>query len=217
MVPTQAYLERAREARATALALIYYSATHDGKLPPDPRHPPSIPEQVAADRRSIIVAKTVRDHRYFLGRRQNDEPELQKSAWEIAINMATQDSLLAKIGALMIASFERGSARGLLYVEAIPGVMSASVYEETNDRVLDRGVIGQMYDALNELWYLAEPDKRWSALVFDVVDHAFDAQFRYDEDKEYLLEKFEERREALLLARFGDKPVIYPPPPDDAL
>ncbi len=130
--------------------------------------------------------------------------------------MATQDSLLAKIGALTIAAFERGSARGLLYVEAIPGVMSASVYEETNDRVLDRGVVGQMYDALNELWYLAEPDKRWSALVFDVVDHAFDAQFRYDEDKEYLLEKFEERREALLLARFGDKPVIYPPPPDDA-
>ena len=55
MLPTQAYLERAREARATALALIYYSATHDGKLPPDSRHPPSIPEQVAADRRSITA------------------------------------------------------------------------------------------------------------------------------------------------------------------
>ncbi len=55
MLPTQAYLERMREARATALALIYYSATHDGKLPPDPRHPPSIPEQVAADRRSITA------------------------------------------------------------------------------------------------------------------------------------------------------------------
>ena len=55
MLPTQAYLERTREARATALALIYYSATHDGKLPPDPRHPPSIPQQVAADSRSITA------------------------------------------------------------------------------------------------------------------------------------------------------------------
>ena len=45
-----------------------------------------------------------------------------------------------------------------------------------------------------------------------IHDRKFTAQFDYD-DIEHSRESIEDRRERILHARFGDKPVVYPPWP----
>ena len=128
----------------------------------------------------------------------------------------TEQSLLTKICAAMIAAFEDSSSTGWLYVEAIPGVMAPTLYEVTSNGLMDRGIDDELSDLLDKLWYLPEPEKRWTELEIKIGDHAFDAQFRYEPDAERAFAEFGERREALLAERFGDMPVTYPPPPDDA-
>jgi len=132
------------------------------------------------------------------------------------MDRATEQSLLTQIGGAMIAAFEDSSSAGWLYVEAIPGVMAPTLYEVTSNGLMDRDIDEELSDLVRELWYLPEPDKRWSELEIKIVDHAFDAQFRYESDAERAFEEFGHRREALLAKRFGDMPVTYPPPPDDA-
>lgn len=50
-VPTQASRDAARAAKNTFLALDYYMRTHGGRLPPDPRHPPSLLQQYFAEQK----------------------------------------------------------------------------------------------------------------------------------------------------------------------
>jgi LysM repeat protein len=47
-LPNQTYLDAGRAARNNFLALAYYSETHDGRLPPNSAHPPSIAAQIEA-------------------------------------------------------------------------------------------------------------------------------------------------------------------------
>lgn len=64
-----------------------------------------------------------------------------------------------------------------------------------------------------------EPDisKRWSVMEYVIEDGKFEAKFKSPEeigvegDDDVL-----ERRDAVLKARYGDKPIVYPPPPEDA-
>lgn len=45
-LPNQAYLDAARAAKNKFLALAHYIETHDGKLPPNVAHPPSLESQI---------------------------------------------------------------------------------------------------------------------------------------------------------------------------
>ncbi|WP_161595900.1 hypothetical protein [Flavisphingopyxis soli] len=132
------------------------------------------------------------------------------------MDRATEQSLLTQIGGAMMAAFEDSSSTGWLYVEAIPGVMAPTLYEVTKSGLMDRFINDELSDLVRKLWYLPEPEKRWTELEIKIVDHAFDAQFRYEPDAERAFAQFGERREALLAQRFGDMPVTYLPPPDDA-
>lgn len=53
MLPTQAYLEEGRRARAKFLDLAFYMDTHGGRLPPDLTKIPSIEEQLNSDWRHV--------------------------------------------------------------------------------------------------------------------------------------------------------------------
>ncbi len=54
MLPTQAYLEEGRRARATFLDLAFYMDMNGGRLPPDPTKPPSIQEQLDSSWQATI-------------------------------------------------------------------------------------------------------------------------------------------------------------------
>lgn len=132
---------------------------------------------------------------------------------------------LDKLGPLMneigqeLAETVGGDANGVfLYVEIGEGWVDIGIFK-------DEGKIVRWYDArrtnladlLWEAWYLEPdaPNMRWSVLEYHVRDGKFHVSLKYPEEANVEVLD-EERREAALRARFGDKPVVYPPPPKTA-
>ncbi|WP_287002630.1 MULTISPECIES: hypothetical protein [Sphingobium] len=105
-----------------------------------------------------------------------------------------------------------------LYVEIGEGWVDISIFK-------DEGKIVRWYDSqrtnladlLWEAWYLEpdDPNMRWSVLEYEVRDRKFHVSLKYPEEVNVEIVD-DERRETVLRARFGDKPVIYPPPPKSA-
>ncbi|PZU69382.1 hypothetical protein [Sphingobium yanoikuyae] len=132
---------------------------------------------------------------------------------------------LEKLGPLMneigqeLAETVGGDPNGVfLYVEIGEGWVDISIFK-------DEGKIVRWYDSqrtnladlLWEAWYLEpdDPNMRWSVLEYEVRDRKFHVSLKYPEEVNVEIVD-DERRETVLRARFGDKPVIYPPPPKSA-
>lgn len=105
-----------------------------------------------------------------------------------------------------------------LYAEIGDGWVRPSIFKDEGDLV-------RWYDPkdaylsniLFKAWYLEPeaPNMRWSVLEYAIVDKKFHVSMKYPE--EVNVDKIDpERRRKALRARFGDKPVIYPPPPKGA-
>ena len=132
---------------------------------------------------------------------------------------------LEKLGPLMneieqeLAETVGGDPNGVfLYVEIGEGWVDISIFK-------DEGQIVRWYDSqrtnladlLWEAWYLEpdDPNMRWSVLEYEVRDRKFHVSLKYPEEVNVEIVD-DERRETVLRARFGDKPVVYPPPPKSA-
>ncbi|KEZ19648.1 hypothetical protein CP98_01753 [Sphingobium yanoikuyae] len=132
---------------------------------------------------------------------------------------------LEKLGPLMneieqeLAETVGGDPNGVfLYVEIGEGWVDISIFK-------DEGKIVRWYDSqrtnladlLWEAWYLEpdDPNMRWSVLEYEVRDRKFHVSLKYPEEVNVEIVD-DERRETVLRARFGDKPVVYPPPPKSA-
>ena len=118
-----------------------------------------------------------------------------------------------------LASLVGGDPDGVfLYVEIGDGWVSPSVFKDEGDVVRYYNPRDtNLSDMLWEAWYLEPdgPNMRWSVLEYMITGKKFHVSFRYPEEVD--VEVIDsERREAALRARFGDKPVIYPPPPKSA-
>ena len=98
-----------------------------------------------------------------------------------------------------------------LYVEVGDGAVEGGVFQDVGAKVIYYDPDDALCDEVQELWYDAAPGKKWGAFHYDIKDGQFDARFEYPDawDAE---EYTPDRRERALKARFGDKPVIYPPP-----
>ena len=70
-----------------------------------------------------------------------------------------------------------------------------------------------MSDLLFDLWHAESDDenKRWSVMEYAIEGGKFEAAFKYPDEVDVSGEPDDERRQAALRARFGDKPVVYPP------
>lgn len=118
---------------------------------------------------------------------------------------------LAKVGELAV-HIVGGRPDGVyLYVEIGDGWVGPSLFKDEGNAVryfdsVDSGICDLLFNA----WYLEEPDKRWSAMHYTVDGGKFDASFEFGE----LEDDIHDRRERILHARYGDKPIIYPPMPD---
>jgi hypothetical protein len=114
-----------------------------------------------------------------------------------------------------IAAIVGGDANdSYLYAEAADGAVEAGVFQDVGDKVIYHDPNDNLFDDIQELWYMAEAGKNWEALHYDLNGGQFDARFEYPDvwDPE---ETSTDRRERALKERFGDKPVIYPPPDKD--
>lgn len=135
------------------------------------------------------------------------------------------DDKLDNLGPLMneigqeLAEIVGGDPNGVfLYAEIGEGWNGPSVFKDEGDVVRYCNSASEILsDLLFESWYAAseDPIKRWSVMEYDVKDGEFSVSFKYpDEVNVEIVDA--RRREAALRARYGDKPVIYPPPPQDA-
>jgi hypothetical protein len=119
-----------------------------------------------------------------------------------------------------LAEIVGGDPNGVfLYVEIGDRWISYSIFK--NEAEVVRYYDDDNSDLQSLLWdaWYAEPEGknlRWSVLEYDVKDNRFNVSYKYPDEVDVEVVD-EERREAALKARYGDKPVIYPPIPDGAL
>jgi hypothetical protein len=96
-----------------------------------------------------------------------------------------------------------------VFIEAGDQWSGGAIFENLQDKVVYHDFDEGLDDLILDLWEAAEPDKKWSILLYDIKDGRFDAEFVYTADMDH--HPFEhDYREDALIARYGDKPVIYP-------
>lgn len=110
-----------------------------------------------------------------------------------------------------------GSAEGaFIYAEAKPGVMSQALFFDRGDYVEYVEVGEALSEALFDAWHGSEEGKEWAALCYTINGGEFDARFQYPDELSDA-EWPEDRRDRILIEKYGDKPIKYPPPPSDAM
>jgi hypothetical protein len=120
--------------------------------------------------------------------------------------------LLSSIGEHLAAEIG-GDPNGIfLYVEVGDRWISVNVFRDDGDVVRYYRHGSGLTDVIWDFWKAPEPAKRWAVMEYEITGTKFDAKFKYPEEVD--VESFDtDRREIALKRRFGDKPVIYPPPP----
>ena len=97
-----------------------------------------------------------------------------------------------------------------VFIEAGDQWQGSAVFENLEDRVICHRPSDILIDEIGRVWEAAETDKKWSIIHYDIKDGQFDAEFLYTADLEHHPFEYDYRQDALT-ARYGDKPVIYPP------
>lgn len=99
-----------------------------------------------------------------------------------------------------------------LYVRIGEGSVGPSLFRDEGNRVryfpsLDHGIADLLFD----LWEAESPDidKRWGTMEYEIKGSSFSVSFKYREEVDPD-EDFQDRRERILRARYGDKPIDYP-------
>ncbi|WP_375399009.1 hypothetical protein [uncultured Sphingomonas sp.] len=120
---------------------------------------------------------------------------------------------LAKVGEEAMAIVGGKPDAVYLYVEIGEGWVGPSLFKDEGNavRYIDIGT-SDIWRLLIDAWCIEPTDKRWTAMHYTIEGGKFDAQFEFD-DLEGSDESTDDRRERVLHARYGDKPVIYPPMP----
>lgn len=121
--------------------------------------------------------------------------------------------ILSKIAKAVVQIAGPGAGDAFLYAEAREEWVAPSVFKGLEDRVVYRPFqIGDdAWKDILELWYSEPSDKKWKALVMTVSGNTFDARFQYAEGWDDTEDDLD-RRDRMLKAKFGDKPVVYPDP-----
>jgi len=123
--------------------------------------------------------------------------------------------LMNEIGQVL-AQIADGEPEGVfLYVEIGRGWISSNVFKDEGDAVRNLDSNSDLDHLLWDAWYAAPKGKRWSVMEYDIKGGKFEVAFKYPEEID--VETFDpDHREAALRTRYGDKPVVYPPPPEGA-
>lgn len=119
--------------------------------------------------------------------------------------------LFSEVGQLVIQEIRDRANDIFLYAEVEPGVVAASIFEDSNDKVFYRRCSGELFDKILESWEALEPNKRWTTLTYTMTGERFSASFQFLEELDPA-EDHDDRRERVLKERYGDKPIDYSDP-----
>lgn len=100
-----------------------------------------------------------------------------------------------------------------LYAEAGEGWYGYSVFKDEGEAVRYYSPSSELGDLIYEAWLVEDSDKRWSVMEYEIIGTKYNAQFKYPDEVNVSSFAADDRREIALKARYGDKPVIYPPWP----
>lgn len=119
--------------------------------------------------------------------------------------------MLNEVGQLLAEDTDYPLDGTLLHAEVDQGYVSPSIYNDLGDHAFYRQPdLDRLGDCLLHLWETYPSDKRWAEMLYVDRGKAFEANFIYPEEldpKEWPME----RRERLVKAHFGNRPVVYPP------
>ncbi|WP_253190341.1 hypothetical protein [Sphingomonas sp. LM7] len=121
------------------------------------------------------------------------------------------EELLDLIGQLLAEDTEYPLEGTLLHAEVERASVGPSIFKNLGNHILYRDPdLDRLGDALLDLWYAQEGEKRWAEIEYIVRNGRFEATFVYpeeiDPDEEPL-----DRRTRIVARYFGDKPIVYPP------
>lgn len=103
----------------------------------------------------------------------------------------------------------------LLYARLERNCVAPSIFKDLGNRIIFRDYdLRVVSDSLLALWNAQATEPRWAEIEYIIRDGRFDASFTYPdqidpEDDEFV------RRDRVVARYFGEKPIHYPPPPDD--
>jgi hypothetical protein len=124
--------------------------------------------------------------------------------------------ILTDLGQHLFEILGRDPDGAFLYAEVDDGGYEVAIFHTEGDKVVYYSPDDELFEEIINLWETALDHEKWSVLEYDVRDGRFYSSYTYadqldpDEDSD-------ERRDRLVRARFGDKPVIYPPLGPDAV
>ena len=124
-------------------------------------------------------------------------------------------AIMSAIGAEGATIVGRDSHGLYIYAELDGGVVSAGVFKDEGEAVRYFDFTDELAELLPRAWRDESSDeaKRWAVMEYAVRDSAFHTQFKFPGQLDPN-EDTTDRRRAALKARYGDKPIIYPPMPD---
>jgi hypothetical protein len=122
-------------------------------------------------------------------------------------------SLLNRIGQLLAEDTDYPLEGTLLYAKVDQAFVAPSIFKDIGDRILYRDPdLDRLGDALLDLWDAQDTKKRWAEIEYVVRGDKFRATFTYPEEIDSEEEPFD-RRDRIVKRHFGNKPIVYPPPP----
>ena len=125
------------------------------------------------------------------------------------------EHLLNKISELLAEDAEFPLNETLLYARLARNMVAPSIFNDRGNHVLYRDPdLDRLGDALLDLWEAETPDKRWAEIEYLIRDGRFDVASTYPEEIDPDEEPMD-RRKRIVTRHFGDKPIIYRPPPED--
>jgi hypothetical protein len=125
------------------------------------------------------------------------------------------DDLLARIVGVLATDEEYPLDGTLLHAELADGMIGPSIFKDRGADVLYRWEsLRALCDVLQDLWYTQDPQQRWAEIELFVRDGSFHVTYTYPEEIDPEEDPLD-RRERIVKRHFGDKPIIYPPLPDN--
>ncbi|TPG12136.1 hypothetical protein [Sphingomonas oligophenolica] len=118
------------------------------------------------------------------------------------------EKILSDIAGMTAVDIEAGPDGAFLYAEAESMVVTAAIFKELPDKVIYNGGSVELALRILDAWDAAPDDRKWNALFMTIEGDRFDARFQYDEGwnpDEYS----SDRRDRVLTAKYGDKPVDW--------
>ena len=124
-----------------------------------------------------------------------------------------ENKILARIGQALANMIDGDPNGAFAYVEVREMWMAPSAFHDEGNRVVYLRTNIEFDEAVEDLWYTKEAGLRWEAIRYEILDGQFFVEFDYP-DQFVSDESCDDRRERALKARYGDKPIYYPPPED---